>query len=145
MTHYKDTEKKAPEVDLYIPSIDTAIQLDPYWSHRNRAVQDRKTHLIQTNIYTKIYRFREEPLNIFTEENIYILPKKQSSFDWAKYIALTIKPNCELSITKSDIEHAYLRPSTAWATSFVNKKDNLTSQSFYKEFIKNVSHPGKPS
>lgn len=138
-THYSKN-KNYPEVDLYLPMFDIAIQLDPYYHHRNKQVQDARNHERQQAIYTKVLRIREEPL--ISIPNSISITKNAELNDWLQVTLNNLNlPYKELSPLqyKNAIETA----SVAWDDSINYVEENLTKHPYYHHFVKNLNRPNR--
>lgn len=139
ITHHSKL-KGVSKVDIYIPKIDMAIQLDPYWSHRNRIEQDKRNHVKHKAQYKKVIRFREQPLQQF--DNSISLESKTTTKELF-YIILNSIKMVHKNLTPEEYEEALRKANTKWDKSFIEKENNLSTQPFFKEFIKNLDHPGR--
>lgn len=81
-THYGPTRRD--QVDLYIPSLDTAIELDPQWSHRHREKSDVARLAQHSAVYDRVFRVRDERLPSIPE--CPSVPPRAPASQWAATI-----------------------------------------------------------
>lgn len=136
-THYSKN-RDIPEVDLYLPSLDIAIQLDPYYHHRNKQVQDARNHARQQELYTKVLRIREEPLPPIP--NSISITKNAELKDWLNSIIENIGLPVKL-LSEVDYKEAAENATVAWDDSINYVERNLTQHPYYSHFVKNLNRP----
>lgn len=101
----------AYEVDVFIPSLNVALEYDGRWWHRNSYQKDLTKQTSVTEAGIKLLRVREEPLPAITDGDVFVdgsLPISKSDLD--KIVRL-ISPELHRSYLKHDDfvnERAYL-------------------------------------
>lgn len=82
-THYGDV--RFNEVDIYFPALDTAVEIDPYRTHRDRADHDRRRLEHHADSFSHVFRVRQEGLPEIL--GCPTVPRRASALDWARTIA----------------------------------------------------------
>lgn len=67
------------ELDIYIPSIKTAIEYDGYFAHKNKYIKDIKKNEICKNNNIRLIRIREDKLENLTDNNSINIICKQNN------------------------------------------------------------------
>lgn len=136
-------KNNTPEVDLYIPDIDFAIQLDPFWSHKDRIDRDILILAQHKKVYDRVLRIRQEPLPSIEDSIPVPNSCKTDSVKWYKEIITSLDINSK-SLTDKQIEECLRSANEAWNAKTASYPINsLSDQSYFKDFVKNLSHPGK--
>jgi hypothetical protein len=73
------------QVDLYLPTHDTAVEIDPYRTHRDRVEKDRRRLEHHASSYAHVFRVRQEGLPVI--DGCPTVPTRARSLDWARTIA----------------------------------------------------------
>lgn len=137
-THY--SPDSSPKVDLYVPKLDLAIQLDPYWSHKNRTGRDIDIFEKHKKIYSKIIRYREEPLKDI--DGCFRVKSGSKAKEWYHTIVKSLDiPSSPLN--EGQWMKAIEKANLAWSESFRVKDGNITTLPFFEEFVKNIDRPGR--
>lgn len=140
----KQQHKKqgTPKIDLYVPKYDIAIQLDPYWSHKDNFERDVRINKSHERIYAKVLRFRQKPLDT-VGNTTFISSKNTATLDeWVDKILMTLNLP-KLVLNEAQREQALKEANDAWNLAFTIKDKNITQLSFYNEYVKNLDHPGR--
>lgn len=137
--HYGATRKD--EVDLYVPSMDLAIQLDPFYTHQNKTEIDVKVLNRMKVTYSSVLRVREDGLDV-TADSVFI-PVRQSSLTWASLICDYL----QLDYSTHTIEVLNLAISQAnesWDKLFSEPlMENIGNSMYGVELVENVTHRGR--
>lgn len=134
--HKKD---KLPAVDLYLPYIDTAIQLDPYWSHKDRTESDERITQQANQVYSSQIRLRQYPLPLVSN-SMSIEDDKFSPLLWATQLAgnLGLKTN---TLSDSQVAATLVKADEKWTQGQLESVNHHSS--YHKEFVENISHPNR--
>jgi DNA-directed RNA polymerase subunit RPC12/RpoP len=137
--HHGDSRKD--EVDLYVPLLDLAIQLDPYFTHSKKTDVDIRVLAKMKKKYSKVLRVREEGLTDIP--NSIFIPKGVTAYSWALKICDFLK----IDISQIDIiavDLALIKANEEWDQSFEKPLElNIKNSIYGKEFVSNLTHPGR--
>ena len=81
-THYGPSRRD--QVDLYVPFVDTAIELDPHWSHRDRWETDVRRMTHHARSFRSVIRVRDERLKAIA--GCPTVSSRASALEWARTI-----------------------------------------------------------
>lgn len=139
ITHHK--EGKLSEVDLYVPYLDLAIQLDPYWSHYSRFENDVRILEELKASYAQVVRVRQAKLPKIAGSPS---PASKSPTDWAKAAASIFMKNVP-ELTQEETDEALREANKKWVVivSKTTIKNNCADEWWAEEFVENLTHPGK--
>lgn len=139
VTHYGSERKY--EVDIYIPSLDLAIQLDPFYSHHKKNESDGRILKRMKQNYSKVLRVRETGLGKLPN-SIYI-PQGKINIDWVKAICDYLKVDFA-ACSEQEMEKAFTTANQKWDTSFSEPLQfNIANSVYGHQFVKNITHPGR--
>lgn len=129
------------EVDMFLPEYDAAIQIDPYWSHKNRNESDKNITLKLLDRYSRVIRIREEGLRMFTTDCYYVSPNPTAA-SYAKRVFDAFAKKWALD--NNTVEQALFSGNTEWESSLKSGPSNAVASTKYApEFVKNISRPGR--
>lgn len=82
-THHGNVRRD--QVDIYLPAFDTAVEIDPYRTHRDRADKDWRRLEHHASSYSHVFRVRQEGLPQIT--GCPTVPRRATPLVWARTIA----------------------------------------------------------
>lgn len=141
ISHYTKSSSTT-EVDLYIPILDLAIQLDPYWSHYQRVTQDIKNTATLETHYKEVLRIRQVGLPKVGNVCVIIEKEASSAEPWVEKIIQFLNIQ-SISLTDDEIKACLTEASTHWLNNAVKPVNSCETEIWYKEFLSNITHPGK--
>lgn len=128
------------EVDLYIKEIDTAIQIDPLWSHVHKETSDQRISDTLKSAYTRVVRVREKGLSIFSD--CLEVPNASSAAKISKRLSDFL--DFPFALTDSQIKTAMEKANTEWDSVYTSGPENaISNQSYADDFVENLTHPGR--
>jgi hypothetical protein len=132
-------------VDMFLPEINVAIDLDPFSTHRGcgRRDQEKSDRIISLGM--RFIRVREGLLpRIQGCENI-MVPEGRKATQWANEIASYLKGAKAASLSSAQEQQALEKANHAWASLLQSPPENPLSgvPALAKEFVANLSHPGR--
>lgn len=101
-THYGPSRRD--QVDLYVPFIDTAIELDPHWSHRDRLETDVRRMAHHARSYQRVIRVRDEGLP--TIAGCPTVSSRASAPEWARTICRFLAMDARQDLKADEIDVA---------------------------------------
>jgi len=131
------------QVDLYLPSFDLAVELDPYSSHLRRVESDKRRLEVHRATYPRVVRVREDPLP--TIEGSLSVPRKAAAHLWATTIAVFVEPSGGHSLDERARHSALERANAAWEAGLVTPPSPSLADDavLAAEFVANRTHPGR--
>lgn len=131
------------DVDLYFPDTDSAVQLDPYWSHYRRYTQDISILAKLQQAYAKVYRIRQNTL-LPIPGHVAVTVHSKDREEWVAAVATTMGLPMQ-TLTVASKRAALEAASALWMRSAKNAKlDGTAADSVWAmEFVSNLTHPGK--
>jgi hypothetical protein len=88
LTHYGP--RRDGQVDLYFPEYDTAVELDPFTTHRDRHEQDERRLHHHAARYRVVFRVRQDPLPAIA--GCLTVPMRAEPLVWARVAAEHVAP-----------------------------------------------------
>lgn len=92
------------QVDLYLPDYDTAVEIDPYSTHRDRADRDRRRLEHHARRYGLVFRVRDERLPSI--DGCPTVPRNSESVVWGRAIGCRISPGTWSEPTRGEVRIA---------------------------------------
>lgn len=133
------------QVDLYIPSIDTAVELDPYFSHRNKTEHDLRRHRHHEKKFSRVMRVRQEPLTALPGS--LPVPARSNAVDWARALTEHLFGPDTWQLSDAAITDALAEAAAWWLDMQHNPPKPALSDDplVAAEFVKCLSRPGAPA
>lgn len=131
------------EVDLYLPVLDWAFELDPYASHSKRVASDTRRLAFHRQHYSQVVRVREEPLPA-VDDSISV-PRRADATGWANEIAKRVRPSGHRTLTATEIEQVLTEADAEWRQVVKSPPSPALADhpDVAREFIKNLTNPGR--
>lgn len=86
LTHHGPSRHE--QVDLYLPAYDTAVEIDPYRTHRDRVDKDRRRLEHHAGTYARVFRVRDQRLPDI--DGCPTVPARAESLQWARTTATEV-------------------------------------------------------
>ena len=137
-------------VDLYIEDFDLVIELDPFRFHEGKEESDLRILLALRENYKHAIRVRDTRLGV-VDDSIMVGQHKGwtnnlSPVAWSQalitWISNTFKLN-EPTVTEEEIDVALRKANATWESMLGHVDNPASEESFAKEFVRNLTHPGK--
>lgn len=129
------------ELDIFVPSLAVAFELDPFSSHSRRLATDTRQLERHHRAGWSVSRVREDPLPSVGKS--FCIPRGAASFEWASRIAASLGAGTPL--TNEELASALKRAGQQWERTLRSPPPEPLSGHplLLAEFLANVSHPGR--
>ncbi|MGD8202421.1 Helicase associated domain protein [Ornithinimicrobium sp. W1679] len=141
LTHFG--ERRSDEVDLYLPDLELAIELDPFISHKGKTEKDRTRLAYHKGRLSQVVRFRDARLDSIPE--CPEVPDNANSLNWAKAIAAYILPDGYVTPSEDETTRALQTAADKFLRLLgTPPHHNLTeAPHLLEEFVANLDLPGQ--
>lgn len=140
VTHYGPP---GDQVDLFVPSLNFAIEIDPYSSHSRKVEADcrRLAHHLSKGF--RVLRVREHPLP--GVPGSVKVPKKASAEMWAMTTAEGISPDHWQRLSPQQVVLALHEANAEWQSVLTTPPSPslVDHPELNDEFVANLTHPGR--
>lgn len=141
LTHHG--ARRDEQVDIYLPAYDTAVEIDPYRTHRDRADKDRRRLEHHASTYSRVFRVREDRLP--TIDGCPTVPTRGHPLVWARTIAEKVAPADWTALTPEQVRISLATAAAAYF-DLIQKppKPSLAARpEVAREFVVNLDVPNQ--
>ncbi len=125
------------ELDIYIPSIQVAIEYDGYYAHKNKIQKDIEKNKICKQNNIKLIRIREDKLNNFKDPNSINIMCKQNNIksleNAIKELANLLNLKLDINVARDEIKIKELYDNYKKERNIVSVKPELESEWNYEK------------
>jgi hypothetical protein len=135
-------EQAATAVDLYLPALDTAVELDPWSSHSKKTESDRSRLAALRETYGRVVRVREDPLP--TLPGCITVPSRAAVLVWATRATESLGAPLR-EVSDDDVLSALALAACEWDSVLTTPPSPSLDDYpiLADEFVANVTYPGK--
>ncbi len=135
--------RRHEQVDLYLPAFDTAIEIDPYTTHRDRADKDRRRLEHHAARYAHVFRVREERLPVI--DGCPTVPARAHPLQWASTIAAEVAAADWIELTPGEVRIAVETGAAAYFDLIQTPPSPSLAQrpEIARDFVSNLDVPNQ--
>lgn len=141
LTHHG--ERRSEQVDLYMPAYDTAVEIDPYLTHRDRVDKDRRRLEDHARRYPRVFRVREKTLPVI--DGCPTVPARAHALEWARTIAHVVAASDWTELTPDEVRTAVEKGAAAYFDLLQTPPTPSLAErpEIAQDFVMNLDVPGQ--